>query len=207
MKMSFVKIASFAAISVAGALLAGSALADDAVPARVRGAVVSLDAGKLVVHPKDGPDVTVQLADKWSAVGVIKSSLADIKPGVFIGTASMPQTDGSLKGVELLLFPEAMRGFAEGHYGWDVQPKSMMTNATVAKSVEAVDGQTLTLTYKGGEQKVTIPKDAPVVTLGDATQADVKVGAIVFVPGNKNADGSIGANLVLVGKDGVVPPM
>ena len=197
----------FAAVGLFTMLGASPLAAQNAEPMRVRGAVVSLDGANLVVHPKTGADVTVHLADNWKAVGVIKSSMADVKPGVFIGTASMPQADGSLKGVELLLFPEAMRGFAEGHYGWDVQPKSMMTNATVAKSVESVDGQTLTLTYKGGEQKVTVPKDAPIVTLGDAVAADVKAGAMVFVPGEKKADGSIGAGLVLVGKDGVIPPM
>lgn len=196
-----------AAIGLLTLLGASPLAAQNGEPTRVRGAVVSLDGANLVVHPKSGADVTVHLGDNWKAVGVIKASMADIKPGVFIGTASMPQADGSLKGVELLLFPEAMRGFAEGHYGWDVQPKSMMTNATVAKSVESVEGQTLTLTYKGGEQKVAIPKDAPIVTLGDATQADVKPGAMVFVPGSKKADGTIDAALVMVGKDGVVPPM
>ena len=196
-----------AALLFTAALAAAPLAAQTPEPARVRGTVVSIEGPKLVVHPKSGADITVMLADKWTPVGVLKASMADIKPGVFIGTASMPQADGSLKGLELVVFPEAMRGFGEGHYPWDSAPKSMMTNATVAKSVDSVDGQTLTLTYKGGEQKVTIPKDAPIVTLGDATQADIKPGAIVFVPGEKAADGGVAAKFVLVGKDGVVPPM
>ena len=196
-----------AIVLLASALVALPIAAANSEPARVRGAVVSLDGAKLIVHPKAGADVTVTLADAWTAVGVLKATMADIKPGVFIGTASMPQADGSLKGLELVVFPESMRGFAEGHYDWDVQPKSMMTNATVAKSVDSVDGQTLTLSYKGGEQKVTIPKDAPIVTLGAATPADIKPGAIVFVPGEKKADGGIESKFVLVGKDGVTPPM
>ena len=196
-----------AAVIAAAALSALPAAAQTSEPLRVRGTVVSIEGSKLIVHPKQGADVTVTLADKWTAVGVVKASMADVKPGTFIGTASMPQPDGSLKGLEVLLFPEAMRGFAEGHYGWDVEPKSMMTNATVAKAVDSVDGQTLTLTYKGGEQKVSVPANTPIVTLVDAKQAEVVPGVSVFVPGNKKADGSIDTMLVLFGKDGVVPPM
>jgi len=33
----------------------------------------------------------------------------------------------------------------------------MMTNATVANAVKGVDGQTVTVTYKGGEKKIDIP--------------------------------------------------
>jgi hypothetical protein len=146
-----------------GVLLAtlGAASAANAEPIRVRGAVVSLEGQKLVVHARDGKDVAIMLGDKFNTVGVVKASLADIKPGVFIGTASAPQPDGSLKGLEVLLFPEALRGAGEGHYPWDLQPKSMMTNATVSSAVKAVDGATLTLAYKGGEQKVTVGDNVP----------------------------------------------
>jgi hypothetical protein len=39
---------------------------------RVRGTVVSLDGSKLVVHTKDGKDVTVSLKDKYAALAVVK---------------------------------------------------------------------------------------------------------------------------------------
>jgi hypothetical protein len=179
-----------------GVLLAtlGAASAANAEPIRVRGAVVSLEGQKLVVHARDGKDVAIMLGDKFNTVGVVKASLADIKPGVFIGTASAPQ-------------PEALRGAGEGHYPWDLQPKSMMTNATVSSAVKAVDGATLTLAYKGGEQKVTVGDNVPVVTFGPASAADLVPGAIVFVPGDKKADGEIASTTVVVGKNGVTPPM
>ena len=125
----------------------------------------------------------------------------------FVGTASMPQADGSLKSLELVIFPEALRGRGEGHRPWDLQPNSKMTNGNVDAAVKAVDGETLTLSYKGGEQKITITETTPIVTFGPATVADITPGAVVFVPADKKPDGSIDAQAVVVGKDGVAPPM
>jgi hypothetical protein len=89
----------------------------------------------------------------------------EIKEGTFIGTATEPQPDGSLRAVEVVVFPETLRGFAAGHYPWDLGPKSMMTNATIAQKVQKVDGETVDVTYKGGEKKITIPSNIPIVGL------------------------------------------
>ena len=189
-------------------LLATPAFAD--TPARIRGTVEKIDGTTLTVKPRAGGDaVTVKLADTWTAGGVVKASMADIKPGVFVGVASVPTTDNvdDLQALELLVFPEAMRGSNEGHYGWDLQPKSMMTNANVTSKVEGVKGQTLTLAYKGGERKINLPPDTPIVTFGPATKDDIKPGAAVFVPAQKKDDGTLAAGRVLVGKDGIIPPM
>ena len=187
------------------ALAVAPACAADAV--RTRGAVVSLDGAKLVVHPKEGADVTINLADKFRVVQVVKSSLDEIKPGTFIGTATTTKPDSTLRSVEVVVFPEAMKGTGEGHYPWDLPGSSMMTNATVSNAVKGVEGQTVTVTYKGGEKKIEIPADVPVVTLVPATAADIKPGEPVFVPGQREADGSIHAGAVVFGKDGLVPPM
>jgi thiosulfate reductase cytochrome b subunit len=39
----------------------------------------------------------------------------------------------------------------------------MMTNATVSNAVKGVDGQTVTMTYKGGEKKIEIPQVCPLL--------------------------------------------
>ena len=183
----------------------GPALAEG-TPVRVRGTVVSLDGSTLVVHTKDGKDVTVSLKDKCAALAVVKSSMDEIKAGTFIGTATEPQPDGSLRAVEVVVFPETLRGFAEGHYPWDLGPKSMMTNATIAQKVQKVDGETVDVTYKGGEKKITIPSNIPIVGLVPSEHSDIEPGAHVFVPTEKQADGTLLAGAVLFGK-GVVPPM
>ena len=179
----------------------------DGPPVRVRGSVVSLEGTKLVVHAKDGKDVAVSLADNFAALAVVKSSLADIKEGTFIGTATVTQPDSSLKSLEVVVFPDKMRGTGEGHYPWDLGSSSMMTNATVANAVKGVEGQTVTVTYKGGEKKIDIPANVPVVTLVPASKDEIKPGAIVFVPTQRQSDGSLQGGAVLFGKDGVIPPM
>src|SRR5580698_956420 len=194
---------------VLGALfmLTASAAYADPTPVRVRGTVVSLDGNKLVVHPKSGDDITVMLNDNFGAVAVVKASMADIKEGTFIGTATVTQPDSSLKSEEVVVFPDKMKGTGEGHYPWDLGSKSMMTNATVSNAVKGVDGQTITVTYKGGEKKIDIPADVPVVTIVPGTKEEIKPGAIVFVPAMRQDDGTLNGGAVLYGKDGVIPPM
>jgi hypothetical protein len=187
-------------------LVSASASADEE-PVRVRGAVASLEGTKLVVHAKDGKDVTVSLADNFAALAVVKSSMAEIKEGTFIGTATITQPDSSLRSLEVVVFPDKMRGTGEGHYPWDLGSSSMMTNATVANAVKGVAGQTVTLTYRGVEKKIDIPANVPVVSLVPASKNEIKPGAIVFVPTQRQSDGSLQAAAVLFGKDGVVPPM
>ena len=197
---------AFATALIPMALVSTSAFADG-TPVRVRGSVVSLDGAKLVVHAKDGKDVTVNLADNFAALAVVKASMADIKEGTFIGTATVTQPDSTLRSLEVVVFPDKMRGTGEGHYPWDLGSSSMMTNATVANAVKGVEGQTVTVTYKGGEKKIDIPANVPVVALVPATKEEVKPGAVVFVPTQRQPDGSLNGGAVLFGKDGVIPPM
>jgi hypothetical protein len=197
---------AFATALIPVALFSASAFADG-TPGRVRGSVVSLDGAKLVVHAKDGKDVTVNLADNFAALAVVKASMADIKEGTFIGTATVTQPDSTLRSLEVVVFPDKMRGAGEGHYPWDLGSSSMMTNATVANAVKGVEGQTVTVTYKGGEKKIDIPANVPVVALVPATKEEIKPGAVVFVPTQRQPDGSLNGGAILFGKDGVIPPM
>jgi hypothetical protein len=174
---------------------------------RVRGTVESLADNTLVVRAREGQSIPIRLADNWSISGIVNASLAEIKPGTFIGTAAMPQRDGGLRALEVLVFPEAMRGAGEGHYAWDLMPESTMTNATVSEAVQAVEGHTLTLTYKGEQKKVVVPPNVPIVTFAPAQKTDVVVGAPVFISTQRQPDGSLTASRVTVGLNGVAPPM
>jgi len=84
----------------------------------------------------------------------------------------------------------------------------MMTNATVATVASASDGQTLKLEYKGGgTQTIKVKPGTPIVTFAPGDRADAKVGAKVFFGATKGADGGLTAARLLVGKDGLTPPM
>ncbi|WP_244509934.1 hypothetical protein [Rhizobium sp. AC27/96] len=188
-----------------GTLTAVSAHAAD--KARVRGVVESLNGDTLVVKSREGKDVTIMLKSGWAVNGIVNASVTDIKPGDFVGIASVPTDSGVNGALEVLIFPAAMKGTGEGDYGWDLKPKSSMTNATVASAVTSVNGPTLSLTYKGGEKKISIPPGTPVVTFGKATKDDIKPGAGVIINGTTTGDNMVESDRVLVGINGVVPPM
>jgi hypothetical protein len=120
----------------------------------------------------------------------------------------MPQADGSLVSLEVLVFPESMRGSGEGHYPWDLQPGSMMTNATVAEVGSAgAKGRRVTLRYKDGEKSIVVPEDVPIVTFEPGERSMLVPGAHVLLTATRQPDGTLTAARVAVGKDGLVPPM
>jgi hypothetical protein len=203
------KTFKFAALAFATALatlsVSPAALAADGV--RVRGTVVSVNADTLLVKSRDGDNVSIKLNLGWKAGGIAKASLADIKQGDFVGIASLPNAKGGDGALEVLIFPPQMRGTGEGSYGWDLKPNSSMTNGAVSEAVQSVDGTTVNVVYHGQSKKIVIAPNTPIVTFAPAVNADVKPGAAVFVPADRADDGKLSTNRVVVGKDGLVPPM
>jgi len=183
-----------------------AALAQGAAPVRVRGTIDAVDAQTMRVSSREGQPVTLAVAPNLLVTAILPASIADIKPGTYIGTAALPQEDGSLRAFEIQIFPESMRGIGEGHHPWDLQPQSTMTNGTVG-DVVVTQGRTLTLRYKDGEKRVVVPENAPIITYAPATAAMLTPGAHVIITAVRQADGSLVAQRVGVGKDGLVPPM
>jgi hypothetical protein len=175
-------------------------------PTRVRGVISKIDAHTLQVTTRGGDTVSLKLADKLAVRWIEPIKISAIKPGSFIGTAAVAQPDGTLKALEIQVFPESMRGVGEGHRPWDLGANSSMTNGTVG-DLKVSHGRTLTLSYKGGEQKVFVPAKAPVITYAPATRSALTKGAHVIVTALHNADGTLTAANVGVGKHGLVPPM
>lgn len=196
-----------AAAAAALLAIAGTSLsAQSAGRANVRGSVISATATSLKVKSREGNVVDVALADGWKITSLARSSVAAIKPGDFVGIASTKNAKGD-RALEVLIFPPALKGLGEGSYGWDLQPQSSMTNASVTSKVKGVNGQTVSLSYNGGQKTITVPPSAPVVTFAPATAADLKPGARVFIGAEAAAGGKLVAHQVVVGKNGVVPPM
>lgn len=201
------RLVSAAALLAATVAFAGPAFAQMPAPTvRVRGTVEKLDGSTLVVKSREGQSVSIKLNEGWAVSGIRKASLADIKPGTFIGTAAMSRGDGPLQAVEVLVFPPGVKS-GEGHYGWDLLPESTMTNATVASTVDSVSGPVLTLSYPGGEKKIAVAPEAPVVTFAPAAISDLVPGAAVFVPAQRAEDKSLSTMRVVVGNNGIAPPM
>jgi hypothetical protein len=176
-------------------------------PSRVRGTIEAVEGDLLDVKSRSGEEYKLHMAGDLLVLGVAKISLSDIKVGSFIGTTTVPESDGSQKAVEVHVFPEEMRGTGEGSRPYDLRPNSSMTNATVAESVVGNDGHTLVVKYKDGEKKVQVSPETPVVTYVPAEKSDLKAGAKIIAFTKKLPDGSFETNRVSVGRDGLTPPM
>jgi hypothetical protein len=197
---------TLAAASFALVCIALPASAQETV--RIRGTIESIDGPVYTVKNRDGAELKLTVSDPALYVAVVKSSMADIKPGMFVGATGLTQSDGSQKAIEVHIFPESMRGTGEGHYDWDLRPNTKMTNANVERTVAGVDGPILTVKYKDGEKKVVVSPETAVVSFAVGDKNDLKPGTKVYVSAaKKQADGSVQTPRLVYGKDGLTPPM
>jgi hypothetical protein len=195
-----------AAVAFATLITIAPALAQAPQTVRLRGVIEKVDGNTVSAKSDKGDALKLNLADKTLVVDVVKASLADIKPGEFIGSGAMPQPDGSQKAVEVHIFAESMRGTGEGFRPWDGAPNSTMTNGTVGEAVTGVDGPVLTVAYKGGQQKIIVGPNVPVVKFEVGERDELKPGVAFSVFGAaKQPDGSFNVSRISVGRGGVVP--
>ena len=189
------------------ALLCAVAAAQTPPPVqRLRGVVQSFDGATLVLNERSGTVVSLVPADNFSVNEVLPIEPTAIAPGSYIGTAALPGPDGSLRALEVLVFPEASRGTGEGHVPWDLEPGSTMTNATVAQLVATPQGRSMTLKYKDGEKTVVVPEGVPIVTFKPGERSLLVPGAKVIVFAQVR-DGKPTALRALAGRGGFAPPM
>lgn len=203
-------------------------------PGRLRGTLGAINSDTMTVTTYDGASAPVTLNSQTKYAWVVKSSLATLKQGDFIGTATTGP-DSDLKAVEIVIFPESMRGTGEGHYGWDTPgviqaagqssaaasamtngtvtqsamtngavQQSGMTNGTVTADANGAATTKLTVGYKGGTAQVSVPQGTPVVRFELTDKASLTQGEKLFI---KLANDQKIAQFVAIGKDGLTPPM
>ncbi len=195
--------------STLGTLLLSAAVmasaADMPVVKPMRGTVDSVENNTLSFTTRAGAHQTIGLTDKTGIRLVSKADIDSIKADSFIGSAATPQSDGTLKALEVTVFEASLKGSGEGHYGWQNADGSTgtMTNGTVG-TLAKTNGRTLSVKYQGGEKQLVVPQDVPIayVEKGKVEQL-VKGAKIVVFP----ADDGKSARGVAVGKDGFQPPM
>ena len=199
------------AISAGLALAGAAAFAQPAPssqpgPARLRGTIDALGDGVMDMTVRGGAKAHVLLPANVRTTYVVAAKLADIQPNSYIGTAARPQPDGTLRALEVHVFPPSMRGSGEGSRPFDLEPGSSMTNGTVG-SLVTTSGRVATVKFGNDEKKVLIPDDVPVVSFEPTDRSALKAGAQVIVSGQRAADGTVTAASINIGKDGLTPPM
>jgi hypothetical protein len=188
------------------AIPASGALAQQPPTVRVNGTVESFDGHVLAVKSEKLGDVKINITGDFSVIAVAKGSIADVKPGAYVGVGAVPQSDGSQRAIQVTVMAESQRGLSEGHHPWSARPNSTMTNGTIDQTVISVDGPVVTVKYKDGEKKIVIPADAVIRAYMVGDKSEIKPGAhIAITRALKKPDGSLEANRVNVGRGEVVP--
>jgi len=206
--------------ALVGATVAASCAIVAAQP--VRGTIETVDGNVLTLRSNAGAELKLTLTENALIVAVVKASMADIKEGTYLGSAAIPQPDGSQKALEVHIFPEQMRGAGEGHRPYAPVPNGTMTNGTMTggaitgaamtngsasgSTVAGVEGSTIVVKYKDGEKKIVVPPNAPILRYEIGSKGDLKPGARFTVgAATKKPDGTLEANRINVGREGVVP--
>jgi hypothetical protein len=187
-------------------LLTSPSHAEDAKPMRVRGAITAIDGDLLKVHSKSGEDLQVNLTKDTQVRGITLGEVSEIKPGSYIGSAAVPLPDGTLKALEIHVFPPEMAGTGDGHRAFDLGKDSTMTNGSVGDLVTS-NGRSITVNYKGGQKTIVIPDDVPIVNLVPGDRSLLKPGVKIVLQAQKTADGALNALSISAGENGVTPPM
>jgi hypothetical protein len=177
-----------------------------APPGVARGVIVSVDNNTLTLKPADGTTVTITLAKDWTVTLLKPVDVEAIQPGSFIGTAEIPQKNGTGRSLEVHVFPPGVKA-GEGHYGWDLRKSSMMTNGTVGKVTAGAKGRELDVTYPNGERKITVPRGVPIVQFTDGDRSLIKPGIPAFLIVVKTPSGGLASNGIAIGENGAKPPM
>ncbi|MEP7030534.1 MAG: hypothetical protein ABI830_06350 [Pseudolabrys sp.] len=193
-----------AAAAVAVVFAASAAFAQQ--PGRIRGTIEKADGAALALKTRDGTMLNVKVADDARVAALVKASLADIKTDSFIGIAGLPQPDGSIVAYSIHIFLPAQRGVVPDRHGpWDGVPNATMTNGYVESVAQTKDGETMMVKHKDGEKKVIVTPKTVIASVAPGNKDELKAGTPIIIMGSeKQADGSVLAKVVYVGRAG--PP-
>jgi hypothetical protein len=198
---------TFLVLFAAGMLAAsGVARAQTPPPERFRASIESVDGNTVNLLTRGGEKVFVSLTPETTYVAIVPIALEAIQPGAYVGSTAVPGPDGTLRALEVHVFPERMRGAGEGHRPFDLQPQSTMTNGTVG-AVTGTTARTLTVTYQGEAKTIVVSPETPVVTYEPADASMLQPKAHVIAMARRGADGKLSATRFSIGKNGLIPPM
>jgi hypothetical protein len=169
----------------------------------VRGKIGFITSQEVTVSTSTG-EVKALLTDKTVIRTEVPVALADLRPGMYLGTTATKQPDGTFLASEVHIFSEDQRGTGEGHrpLGSDSTSGATMTNANVERiedvAVQEIQGRLINLKYPGGEIRVFVPPKIPIVKRVIADRAALMKGAEVSLQTARTSDGTPAAVQITV---------
>ncbi|MRW83402.1 hypothetical protein GJ698_04775 [Pseudoduganella sp. FT26W] len=173
----------------------------------LRGEVTAVSPTEVTVVDRKGVKTTVKLPPALQVMDVSRSSIAAVQENSYLGIAAAPAPQGKVRALGVMIFPEAARGLNEGHFPWDRNEGETMTNATVAKLSKKASATELEMRFGSKTQQVVLDGATVYGQFMPGSRELIVVGAKVLVIGGKADDGATTANVVLVGRDGFIPPI
>jgi len=179
---------------------------------RLAGTIERVEGNTIYAKGRDGSAITLKLSDDVAVTAVLKATLADIKPGIYIGSGAVPQADGSQKALEVHIFAQPQRDGGHHYSGWYGTPNGTMTNGfvqptgTVGAALAGAGDPSFLVKYPEGEKRVVVPANAPIVRNEAGNKGDLKPGASFRTQeAAKQADGTYTTSRISVGRDGARP--
>ncbi|HSU05665.1 MAG TPA: hypothetical protein VLI93_08840 [Acetobacteraceae bacterium] len=170
-------MSKFLGVALAGLAAFGCSASAMAVQqsTRIRGTIESVNGDTVAIKSYNGKTVDVMLHSKTKFASVLPSSLSDIKSGDFIG-AGATGPENNLKAMEVVVFPESMRGTGEGHYAWSV-PAAVANADTHGSSETSTGGPPVAGTMTNGTVAGTTPANGAPPVQGTMTNGTVATNA------------------------------
>ncbi|WP_336486417.1 hypothetical protein [Methylobacterium nigriterrae] len=199
-----------AALALVAGLVAGLAPGTrtaraEATPPRYAGTIVTRDDDRLTLRSREGTPVTLRLARTTNLLTATEGQVRDIKPESYISVVAAPQGNG-LKAEAVSVYSPSQRGLLAGHRPWDLGAGRTLTGGWV-RDLEGGDPRKLVLGFEGGERTLTVPADTRTTQVTTGEKALLAEGAEVVAQAHRAPDGTLEADIVVVGRGGVVPTL
>jgi hypothetical protein len=164
---------------------------------------IDVQTGSGVVH--------VNIKQPVTTYKQIPSDLSHITSTSYIGVASTEQPDGKEIAKQVIIFPEELRGAAEGSVLTDppgATTHSRMTNGSVSRPaashsrmtngmVQQGSGTTLVVQYQDGSKTISVPAHVAVTQVAPE-KVTLAAGDTIYLTTDKLPDGTLTTDKILV---------
>ena len=148
----------------------------------------------------------------------IPSDLSHVASTSYIGVASTEQPDGKEVAKQVIIFPEELRGAAEGSVLTDppgATTHSRMTNGSVSRpaalhsrmtngTVQKGSGTILVVQYQDGSKTISVPANVAVTQVAPE-KVTLAAGDTIYLTTDKLPDGTLTTDKILVIAPAVSP--
>jgi hypothetical protein len=164
---------------------------------------IDVQTGSGVVH--------VDITRPLTTYKQIPSDLSHVTSTSYVGVASTEQADGKEVAKQIIIFPEELRGAAEGSVLTDppgATTHSRMTNGSVSRpaashsrmtngTVQKGSGTTLVVQYQEGSKTISVPANVAVTEVAPE-KVTLAAGDTIYLTTDKQPNGMLTTNKILV---------